>query len=198
VKGGKKMKKKKTILMGGVSIAIAVALLLPVMIQAGSLEPGGAPAPTMKTLDEIPPTWSQKITLATDRFELVLNDEAVLDKETGLVWEQSPSTTMYTWTPAYDYCYALEVAGRNGWHLPTIEQLASLLDSNAAGAPKLPSGHPFSNVQSFNYWSASTYVGDYVYAMIVRFDIGSVHSNHKNGSNNHVWCVRGGQSHDAY
>ena len=35
--------------------------------------------------DKYPPSWYQ-ILSADKRFVLVMNDEAVLDKETGLVW----------------------------------------------------------------------------------------------------------------
>ncbi|NUO08680.1 MAG: hypothetical protein HUU08_08390 [Candidatus Brocadia sp.] len=36
-----------------------------------------------------PHAWSQKLE-ASKRFAVVLDDEAVLDKETGLVWKKSP------------------------------------------------------------------------------------------------------------
>ena len=38
-------------------------------------------------------SWDQKITTAS-RFKIVLDGEAVLDKETGLVWERSPATSV--------------------------------------------------------------------------------------------------------
>ena len=82
-------------------IAILTAVLfMPGMVKSGSLEPSAGPGPTMKTLDEIPPTWSQKLP-AAQRFVIVLDGAAVLDKETGLVWEKSPDTTRETGFPPF-------------------------------------------------------------------------------------------------
>ena len=64
-------------------------------------------------------------------------------------------TSEVTWGDAISHCYRLEVGGRRGWRLPTIEELASLVDTSQP-APTLPAGNPFSNVQSFVYWSATT------------------------------------------
>ena len=172
---------------------------------ADKLEPSAPPAPTMKTLDEIPPTWSQilpaddgdSVGCGSSRFDCVLGGAAVLDKETGLVWEQSPDTTTRTWLDAISsHCYTNEVGDRKGWRLPTVEELASLVDT-AQSSPSLPSGHPFSNVQSSWYWSATTNAGNTTVAWVVHFSGGSVGGGFKT-SNGSVWCVRGGQGHDAY
>jgi len=143
----------------------------------------------------IPPAWYQKLA-ASDRFQLVLDDAAVLDKETGLVWEKSPDTTTRTWVNAILYAYQKEVGGRKGWRLPTIEELASLVDTSVSGSPKLPSGHPFTNVQSHVYWSSTTDVNNASYAWGVDFYDGFVGYDGKS-YNNYVWCVRGGHGHDA-
>jgi hypothetical protein len=188
---------------------IAAVMFLPGLISAGSLEPSTAPASTMKTLDEIPPTWSQTIA-GSERFDLVLGGAGVLDKETGLVWEQSPSNTYYTWYDALAHCYELEVGGRKGWHLPTIEQLASLEDTTMFD-PSLPSGHPFDTDCTsggcvctlgecgspiFN-WSSTTAAGLATSAWGADFIIGLVQNGAKTGTA-FAWCVRGGQSPDAY
>jgi hypothetical protein len=195
---------KSTILMGSVVIIIAAALLLPVIIRAGSLEPSGAPAPTMKTLDEIPPTWSQKLP-ASERFELVLNDEAVLDKETGLVWTRDANLTdAKPWYDAIKYCIAeypdwgLNIGGRLGWRLPTIEELQSLVDRSQSN-PALPVGHPFINVSTTkSYWSSTTDVIQPTAAHTVYFPDGTSIGAPKTSFNPEVWCVRGGQGLDAY
>ena len=162
---------------------------------AGSLEPSAPPGPTMKTLDEIPPTWSQ-ILPASTRFVLVMGGVAVLDKETGLVWQQSPTATTFAWESAHNFCNQLIAGGRLGWRLPTLQELASLLDPSVAFPdPKLPNGHPFSNVQLSVYWSATTYAGDTSSARFVRFDSAFVGFGDKSSSFS-VWCVRGGHGVD--
>ena len=172
---------------------LAVPVVYSGVAFTGSLEPTGAPGSTMKTLNEIPPTWSQKLT--PTRFELVLDGAGVLDKETGLVWEKSPDTTSRTWENAISYAYNKNVGGRKGWRLPTVEELASLVDTTQSN-PALPSGHPFTNVQSYYYWSSTTNVFDPCYAWFVTFFNGVVTTTAKSGTH-YVWCVRGGHGHDA-
>lgn len=48
----------------------------------------------------------------------MLDGAAVLDKETGLVWDKSPDTTTRTWLSATSHCYRRELGCRKGWHLP--------------------------------------------------------------------------------
>jgi hypothetical protein len=184
-------KLQKSILVMIVMLAfVAMGLLLPELISAGDLEPGAAPGPTMKTLDQIPPTWSQ-ILPAAERFELVMGDEAVLDKETGLVWAKDANLDgNKQWQAAVNYSRNLSLAGRKGWRLPTVEELASLVDPTQRN-PAFPAGHPFLNVQSGSYWSSTSYVGDTNYAWYVAMYNGYVYGTAKTGYY-YVWPVRGG------
>lgn len=140
----------------------------------------------------IPPTWSQ-ILPAAQRFQLVMGSAAVLDQETGLVWEQSPDTEPQGWLFAQLSCNVRTVGGRLGWRLPTLQELASLVDPTQSN-PALPAGHPFSNVQSSGYWSASTEAGSLSLAWLVNL-LGFVGNDGKTNAY-HVWCVRGGQGVD--
>lgn len=117
--------------------------------------------------------------------------EGVLDKNTGLTWEQSPLTTTETWSSARVQCIQRGTGGQMGWRLPSIHELTSLVvPGNPAGGPDLPAGHPFSNVQSSGYWSATTFVDNPPFAWNVNF-LGLVSTLTKTDVN-FVWCVRGG------
>jgi len=142
------------------------------------------------------PTWHQ-ILPAADRFELVMGGEAVLDKETGLVWERSPHTFPRDWVNAIIRCYTLELAHRKGFRMPTLEELASLVDTLNED-PALPSDHPFINVQSDTYWASTTVAHDTLYATSVSFNDGSVYYGDGKAYSRYVWCVRGGQGHDGW
>jgi hypothetical protein len=149
--------------------------------------------------------WDKQIN--NPRRYKVLDDfagAAVLDRETGLVWEQSPETNTRAWSEAQGFCNLKTVGNRQGWRLPTLQELASLLDPTTATAesstgttrptPKLPAGHPFSNVQASDYWSATSGASAGG-AWIVRFAVGNVTIDGK-AATHHCWCVRGGQGVD--
>jgi len=168
-----------------------IALLMPGFSFAGSLEPSAAPGSTMRTLEELNPVWN-RIIPAPQRFVDALDGSAVLDKETGLVWFKSPDTTQRSWQAAIDYCADLALGGRKGWRLPSMEELASLIDTNASGGTKLPAGHPFQNVTTDVYWSSTIYSGDGAFAWGVNMSNGSVSSSAKTGTF-YVWPVRSGK-----
>ena len=136
---------------------------------------------------------------AAQRFVVLaaFNNEAVLDKETGLVWERSPGNTTHTWSDARAQCTQRIIGPRRAWRLPAVHELASLLDPFVAALPQLPSGHPFLTAQAAIYWSASAdqdistgvWVGSFITAEV----FGDVKT-----SSHQVWCVRGGMNADQY
>jgi len=70
-----------------------------------------------------------------------------------------------------------------------------LIDPNQIN-PALPLGHPFTNVESAVYWSATASVFP-ASAWLVFVSDGSVNFGDKTFSNR-VWCVRGGMNADVY
>jgi hypothetical protein len=157
--------------------------------------PAKAATPIVNGPYYAPPSWDQTLP-ASKRFIVLSNMDsaAVLDKETGLVWEQSPSTSSFYEAQAQNHCDTLTVGNRNGWRIPTLRELASLVDPSVLSpGPTLPAGHPFSNVQTSTfYWSDSTNAG---FANGVRFFNGLVVIDCRSCSY-FVWCVRSGQGVD--
>ncbi|MBV6343042.1 DUF1566 domain-containing protein [Candidatus Magnetobacterium casense] len=94
----------------------------------------------------------------------------VTDNLTVLLWMKDAGTPtvgactggIKYWQPTLDYVLCLNTAnylGYSDWRLPNIKELFSLID-HAMYNPPVPSGHPFTNVQSSNlYWSSTSYAG---------------------------------------
>lgn len=196
--------------------ADAASLAAVAALQAAEAAKAAAAGAAVSMPEGIPPSWHQ-ILPGDKRFELVLNDEAVLDKETGLVWERSPSqeSQYYSdWQGAYyanyvpDYCANLMVGGRMGWSVPTAQQLASLVDTSTyfSGEPTLPAGHPFDTdcssggcVAPARYFTSTVFLNRTDPSKVVTYDfsqgvaveprnIGGDYTPYKN----RMWCVRSG------
>jgi hypothetical protein len=179
------------------------ALVLGGLLTAG-FGSGGDPAALAQSagvidLSGVPPNWDKALPSA-QRFVVLeaFNNDAVRDNNTGLVWERSPQTATATWNGARFTCINKNVGGQKGWRLPSIPDLASLIDPSVTPpGPTLLSGHPFHNVQPAGYWSATTSAEDSSDAWFVYFGIGFVDSDSKTHTG-HVWCVRGVMNADAY
>jgi len=194
--------------LSGWIAGLSALVLMGGSAQAGSLEPPGPPAPTMKSLDEIPPAWSQVLP-ANDsgdpcnsrRFQCVLpgaanpTGEAVLDRETGLVWERTPSAGSSAWNFAFHRCIQNISAGnRAGFRLPTVEELLSLIDP---ATHALPVGHPFSSVQPGFYWSGTSDPTDLSRAFFVAIGTPFGTQSTPKVNDESIWCVRGGHGYDG-
>jgi len=145
------------------------------------------------------PNWDKALPSA-QRFVLLaaFNNDAVRDNNTGLVWEKSPQTAAVTWNGARFACINKNVGGQKGWRLPSIPDLASLIDPSVAHpGPTISPGHPFHNIQSAGYWSATTNAEDASDAWFVYFGLGFVDHDSK-AHTGHAWCVRSSMNADAY
>jgi hypothetical protein len=126
------------------------------------------------------------------------NGEYVTDKLTGLIWTQdagTPTTGICTggsktWQEGLSYVACLNSISHLGyqdWRLPNRNELKSLLDLQNSD-PALPSGHPFSNLQTDYYWTSSSVTGDL--AWIIPLADGFEYAAPKTGYYYYVWPVR--------
>jgi len=132
---------------------------------------------------------------------------AVLDNNTGLVWEQAPDATTpptRNWAAATLYCVNKEAGNTGGWRLPSVVELKSVQDASpGAVAPFVP-GNVFTGVQSGIYWSATTIAGtmsfttNSVWSVSFEVDGNRQAGLSPKGNSAHVWCVRGPMSESVY
>jgi hypothetical protein len=125
----------------------------------------------------------------SSRFTLEFSGAAVKDNQTGLVWEQEPDRIHDVWGASVARCLTKEVGGQKGWRAPSIDELKTLIDASQHD-PALPAGHPFSNIKSEIYWTATPDPKDDIVAWQVSFFSGEPVTDQKSGTRR-VWCVLG-------
>jgi hypothetical protein len=199
------MRRKKDIRLSvSIFMAVALAMFLPCLGIAGSLEP---PASAVDGLGNPVPTMHAKFAC---RGAFIDNHNGtVTDCKTGLIWMKNANCFGFkNWDDAKSSCSTLasgscglyDGSSAGDWHLPTIEELKTLPDrdysvpalSNAKGDGQWSSGDAFDYVQSDDYWSSTTYAYFPGFAWRVHFYSGYVYGFDKTDPL-YVWCVRGGQ-----
>lgn len=140
------------------------------------------------------PSWDQEIPTSS-RFVVLTawGGEAVLDQETGLVWQQNPTANPnpVNLESALLYCVETPFGGRFGWRLPSAEEFYTLLDPNT-GAMFAGSPFTFSYPIQADVATATTYNGSYLTVGVA--NNGAAPSTYFTGNDNPtnaIWCVRG-------
>ena len=82
------------------------------------------------------------------------SSNVVVDNNTGLTWEKSPSSSKYTWTNRNKHCNELNssnYAGINTWRVPNPLELLTIVDNNTSDP-----------AMNYNFIGMPT-TGDYIY-----------------------------------
>ena len=139
---------------------------------------------------------TQRFTVLGDTNAPVdLLTNCVRDNLTGLIWARNANQWgRVDWGTAVTNCNNLATyGGTNDWRLPNFKELLSLIDFSRS-AFLLPTGNPFTGVQSDKYWSSTTFKASAGGAWTVNLGSGQVYPwEDKIGTNYYVWPVRGGK-----
>jgi hypothetical protein len=96
---------------------------------------------------------------------MIPGDGTVHDTATTLTWQRAANMKGVTWANAGPYCAGLTDPAGGGWRLPTVKELATLLDYSRPGSPFIdPVAFPGVPAQSSSsatngFWSATSLVG---------------------------------------
>lgn len=113
---------------------------------------------------------------------VVLSGGLVRDAMTSLVWRQQASTSPMTWALAKTYC-------PSGFRLPTLKELASLVDASVADPGPTIDSTAFPGTPGQQFWTSTPHAGIPGNVWTVYFGNG-MSSYGDSGLSNYVRCVR--------
>jgi len=124
----------------------------------------------------------------------------ITDNLTGMMWTKNadPVGSEVSWQNALNYVTGMNSGtysnyGHTDWRLPNIIELLSLIDHEHS-SPALSSNHPFTNLNSNNYYCSSTdvsYYSNHNSMWVIMFLDGSLGASSKVSNIFRVWPVRG-------
>jgi hypothetical protein len=178
------------VVMGALARRLGLATVAPLALVAGCGSSG--------KVGEVDLSWAQwpMPNGATDvaagapnpSAYAVSGDGVVTDEITGLMWQQSVSTTLLTWADALAACSTLTLAGYGDWRVPAEIEIISLVDGSAASGPTIDAT-AFPGTPEGYYWSSLPMADSPANAWLVDFITGSAYAAAVDGPQ-HVRCMR--------
>ncbi|MBR6421401.1 DUF1566 domain-containing protein [bacterium] len=118
----------------------------------------------------------------------------VVDNNTGLVWEQSPSEDTYTWDNRETHCNELNssnYAGIDTWRVPNPLELRTIVDNNKFNPATNFNFTEMPTNNSTHFWTSKEYKGNTTYAYFFSPSYGWDSYNGEKSNTYKVLCVSG-------
>ncbi len=121
---------------------------------------------------------------SSGRFTISSSGNEITDKRTHLIWQANIENETMIWSNSSTHCINLG----NGWRLPSIEELETLVDFR--------NNHPaldttvFDNPPSYKFWTSTTYTNDENDAWMIDFSDGTSSTEEKEEHSFLVRCVK--------
>jgi hypothetical protein len=112
----------------------------------------------------------------------------VVDTVTGLIWQQKVGADGVHWRQARDYCNTLRLAGASDWRLPSLIELASLVDYTRV-EPALDRT-AFPEAVQGNFWTSTPVAASPGEVWYLAFSTGFNYPGHQDLLGLRVRCVR--------
>ena len=133
-------------------------------------------------------------------LQWVKHDNLMKTRDPGFDLDAPAGDGSVTWQHALDYVVKLNnenYLGHNDWRLPTIKELASIVDRSRS-YPAIDLTYFPVTESTDGYWSSITYVADTSTAWYAHFGVGVMYPVSKTGYSFFVRAVRGGQPSDSF
>ncbi|MCB9739753.1 MAG: DUF1566 domain-containing protein [Deltaproteobacteria bacterium] len=147
----------------------------------------------MAACSALAPIWGQRPDSPAGVYstKTVGTETVVLDSQTKLVWQQGQAAEGLTPADAKTYCDGLEFAGEKDWRLPSVHELASIVDYSVGWPGPTVDKNVFGSTKNTRYWTSTVRAGSSPDVWRVDFDTGGINSWSPDGKFQ-VRCVRGG------
>jgi hypothetical protein len=133
-------------------------------------------------------TQAEFTTSAREKLRYTTTGGTVYDTKSHLTWQQTVSSTKYSWADANMYCAGLGASlGGTGWRLPTLDELKTIVDDSQVN-PSIDST-AFPSTPPSRFWSSSSLADSPSDAWVVVFNVGLASKNDVSYTN-FVRCVR--------
>jgi hypothetical protein len=121
-----------------------------------------------------------------------LGQGIIMDRVTGLMWQQATDPGLYDWQQALDYCSSLTLGCYDDWRLPTVRELSTLVDSAIPSPGPMINAEYFPDTMADTYWSSTIVSGGPADAWVLNmYDGGLLKRPRVGGDGRYVRAVRG-------
>ena len=109
--------------------------------------------------------YRNKCTAQSFTVKTVLGGNIIIDNNTGLTWEATPSSSTYTWNDAPNYCAELNnsnYGGKNDWRVPNPLEFMAIVDNSTSN----PATNSNFLLTVSDLWTSQEYNSNTSYAYI--------------------------------